>query len=309
MEILSVNVPSFAVHRDILRMAQSEEKRERIKWFYARTVFFHCSPGSLREGLALARQCQHVDARFLVSLFATGDPECSEDAANVFLPQGDEPRCLCWAAQAGAEPRDTLLERSAWAGYAWGQALHGINKEDSSWLEIAAAGGEPEAMDMLARYLDPEDGDVIDGPRSRTLFREAAMLGDSSSQFVLSSFFPHVSVERFVWLRRAACDGHLSAYFELVEWAEANCAGYNASSALRRNMFEVGQAISVVNPRLSALHPSFQAFDLYHRCCGKAQQSLMCWLWLARQRQLAVAKDVRLLIADLVWDVRDAWLE
>ncbi len=66
---------SFAVHADILKMAKTQEKREAIKWFHARGVFF--AERELTNGLALARQSEHPDARFLASLFP--GPPASDD--------------------------------------------------------------------------------------------------------------------------------------------------------------------------------------------------------------------------------------
>jgi hypothetical protein len=78
---------SFAVHADVLEMAKTEEKREAIKWLYARRVFLYGRDDFFVEGLALARQCKHVDARLLVSLFLDGAPATKEEAAAVFLAQ------------------------------------------------------------------------------------------------------------------------------------------------------------------------------------------------------------------------------
>lgn len=49
------------------------------------------------EGFALARESEHDDARFLVSLFPHGAPATRAEAAAVFLARCDDVRCLCWA--------------------------------------------------------------------------------------------------------------------------------------------------------------------------------------------------------------------
>ncbi len=45
--------------------------------------------------------------------------------------------------------------------------------------------------------------------------------------------------------------------------------------------------------------------EIVPQWCAEAKQSVLCWLWLARD--LGVVKDVRLLIADLIWDDKEAW--
>ncbi len=120
----------WSVHADVLRMAKSKEKRERIKWFHARCVFFglRLPPSHTAEqciaafaaGLTLACKSENEDARHLASLFPNEPPASKEEAVAVFLACRD-PRCLCWAVRLGAGPMDELLRASAEAGYAWGQ--------------------------------------------------------------------------------------------------------------------------------------------------------------------------------------------
>ncbi len=113
----------WKAHAELLKMAKTEEKRERIKWFAARSAFFGAK--DFAKGLAMARECQQVDdARFLVSLFTGGPPASAEEAVGLFLSRRDDARCLCWAARLGAEPSDELMRESAERGYAWGQAAH-----------------------------------------------------------------------------------------------------------------------------------------------------------------------------------------
>jgi hypothetical protein len=63
---------ALKIHADMLRMAKTKEKQEAIKWYHARRVFFNRSDMSLADGLRLARESQHEDARSLVSLFPGG---------------------------------------------------------------------------------------------------------------------------------------------------------------------------------------------------------------------------------------------
>lgn len=49
----------FKVHADVLRMAKTKEKQERIKWFHTRRVFFDNQSPRFAEVLELARQCEH----------------------------------------------------------------------------------------------------------------------------------------------------------------------------------------------------------------------------------------------------------
>ncbi len=146
----------WKVHADVLKMAKTEEKRQRIKWFHARGVFFEQWNG-FAEGLELARHCDHEDARLLVSLFPNGAPTRGIDAKIVFLAQEDDARCLCWAGECRANTEEEeidlfrpvghdteLFRRSAEKGYAWGMTCWGECSGDMQWLEKAVALGELE---------------------------------------------------------------------------------------------------------------------------------------------------------------------
>ncbi len=299
------------VHADILKMCKTQEKRERIKWFHARRVFFEAF--SLAHGLALARQCEHEDALFLASLFSVWAPATKEQAAVVFRSHSDDVRCLCWAALCGVASSE-LLRRSAQGGYAWGQAIYGGRGVDSSehfmWLEKAVAQDEPEAMWLIARRLCSVGEDMCDQPNAARLLREAAELGHPWAQYVFAEkCFPRDSVERFAWLRRAATQsGYIglpelrSSVVEQLLWYDEGASG--------RVVFEIGSAFAGLQTmrKIVVTAPAAErAVQLYEQWCGEAKQAVLCWLWLSRTK--GVVHDIRLLIADRVWEEKAAWSE
>ncbi len=229
---------AFRVHADVLKMAKAEEQRERIKWFHARRVFIMSSAAtSLAEGLALAKQSQHEDAQFLVSLFREREPQTRKEAAEVFLARADDPRCACWAAQCltmcdAADYNNLywpLVTWSANGGYACGQALLAQRGGESSvaWLEKAASQKDPLALQWLA-YTVWKHGQGVDVLRAMRLYREAAELGEPEAQNKLGQkFMPSDSVECFQWLRRAAMQSSESALLYLVGFVTEKLRGYD----------------------------------------------------------------------------------
>ncbi len=307
------------VHAEILRMARTREKRERIKWIHAQGVFFSRDTFSLECGLMLANQCDHEDARFFVTLFPNGPPGRPEQAADVFLTRTDDARCLCWAAASGAQPKHNLLHRSAEGGCAWAQAmlakLLGEGRERLAWTEKAAAQGEPSAMALLAGVLWDGLDDVVgeDKKRALQLWREAAELGERSA-------FVHVairgcdndSVEQCVWLRRAAVwAGNGMAQRRLLQSAGEQLRRYDEEGESGRKVFEIGAAVALVRVwSLESREPgdkplAQRAGRLYQQWSGETKRAIACWLWLARH--LGVARDIRVTVANLVWDERAVW--
>ena len=69
-------------------------------------------------------------------------------------------------------------------------------------------------------------------------------------------------------------------------------------------LYEIGAAFgegteSIEEPEKTAVE---RAIALYTRCNGEASSSVMCWLWLAGEKHMC--KDIRLVIADLIWNDR-----
>ncbi len=302
----------WEVHADVLKMAKSEEQREAIKWFHARSTFFaHGDEPDVAGGLALARESEHPDARFLASLFpenASGVAWQWEEASDVFLAQGDEPRSLCWAVSCGAEPREDLLRRSAEGGCAWGAAMYSScsSKGDKlALLEKAAAQSDPDALYRLCDCEGMEE-------RAAELLRRGAEVGDPDCQYTFAKkCFAEDAVERFEWLRRAAVQDHVRAWVELKRVAMEQITLRDGGGS-GRLLYEIGAAFAQMT--LTRLYNDAEesakgfAASFFTRCNEEARKSVQCWLWLAKKEK-NVAKDIRLLISDLIWDQRAAWSE
>ncbi len=306
----------FAVHADVLKVAKMEERRELIKWIYARRVFMSGDDeASFGAGLALARQCQHEDARFLVSLFPDA-PTSRDAAAAVFLKHDSDARCLCWAGKCGAHGIEELFRRSAQNGYAWGEYCLAMHLDDvgeyKECLKRAAAKGEAEAMASLAQMLSDPAFEELDWPTALPLWREATELGVLTAQWCWRAFCD--DSEYCTWLRRAtqqwsAGSGQTMLAMEALPRLEL-CDKKESSG---RSVFEIGFGLKplrawkyaklMIPERIAAAE---RAVAMYEQWCAQAKTSVMCWLWLSRH---LLVKDVRLLIADLVWSDRIAWSE
>ncbi len=303
------------VHADVLRMAKTKEKRERIKWFHARTVFFgEHGVGRADEGLALARECDHEDARFLLSLFPDDAPKTSEEVVARFLEKNEDARCLCWAAMAGNRNTTSLLAKSAQLGYAWAQANWLWRAPGSlELLEKAVAQGECKAFFSLGLRLWFGDDAVQDQVRGGALLREAAALGHAEAQYQMAmTCCKRDTLERVQWLRRAAIQGHHYAYNSLL--CEAPAANLGRGGLAGRIAFEIGAALATVekggqksSQKANQAKEVVQLILLFDQSCNQARRAVIWWMCYARKE--GVAKDIRVLIADLIWDERAAWCE
>ncbi len=300
-------------------MAGSEEKRRRILWFHARLVFFLGGEDTaFADGLALARDCHHEDARLLVSLFAGGAPVSREEAASVFLSRGpDDARCLCWAALCGGQPRAELLKRSAEAGNAWGQAVYDWScTGGTEFLAKSAEQGDRDGMYYLGWRLRCESQPV---PAANDLWRESGLLGHPSAQYVVGRDCVDGSNEQFEWWQRSALQGaHSLDVREEIGRQVITQLQLFRDGGSGRILFELGsmfrgavdtkkRQLFGVDRHVQVVAGSKRAVALFVQWCGEARQAIWCWIWLAQQ--LGMSRDMRVHIAGIVWEQRAAWSE
>ncbi len=308
----------FKEHADVLKMAKSKEKREAIKWFYARRVFFIVK--NLPLGLELARESEHPDARYFASLFPGAAPQTNAGAVEVFVAQRDEPRALCWASVCLALDPDIrcheeLLRRSAQGGDAWGQVI--LSRYDDNapveLLENALAQGEPEALHLQAcRLFAQIERNAAHEAAAAKFFREGAELGNVDCQYEYGMLCSsRDSLAQFEWLRRAAMQNHFDSICHFVMEAVRFVALYDGGGS-GRIVYEIGAASAGSNNTWPGMDEkqraaNERAVSLYKLWNEEAKRAVLCWLWLAREKN--VVKDIRRLIADLIWEERAAWSE
>ncbi len=212
------------------------------------------------------------------------------------------------------------LQQSAEAGCAWGQHMWAEEQsnlgERVSWWERAVRQGEPEAMTGLGKLLltGGRDGVAEAVERGTMLLKEAAGLGVASAQYVLAMKCCK-KTERNQWLRRAAVqedDTGRARKYLCVQL----CRKMRRHNSAGRVVFEFGAAVAACDKRSQPLlarmrytekAASRAAADLHRKWCSEAQRGVLCWMWVARL--LGVVRDVRLLVAGLVWHDRAAWSE
>ncbi len=268
-------------------------------------------------GLELARLSKHKDVLFLVSLFPE-PPPTKEAASLVFLRcENQDPRCLCWGAimHITDEGRG-LIRKAAEGGYAWAefmfsQQLHNDGSaniaREMALLEKAVAKGEPNAMSTLGCCLDLSS----ERERERRFLQEAAKLGDIAAQIDYATrCLCKDALEQFVWLRRAALQNSRTSIRLLIKAAMKQLQHYDSGRS-GRIVFEIGHVFA--SNRDWRHRDSEQdvvwkrVMLLYNGWCSCAKQAVLCWLWLAKA--LGVSKDIRVLIANLIWDQKAAWSE
>jgi TPR repeat protein len=294
-------------------------------WHAARDTFlglnYRCQ--DVREGLRLARACQHEDAVWLCSLFDREEPRDADAAKAAFVAQGDDRRALCFLGLLEERGTRGLVRRAAEGGYALAQALvaGGDDRgEAAAWAQRAASQREPLGVLKLAQCCwqgsaaCPRDQD-----KARALFREAAELGAVSGMYNHAKRgLNEADPERYVWLGRAAALGHHAAAMEVTLAAEKQLGVFRAlrsgrtvlaiGEALRERVDTGAKTVFELACDEQSLECAEKVLHLSSSWRRLAEEAIRCWLLIGR-RQRGTNRDVRMLIAKLLWRDRGAWSE
>ena len=303
-----------------LSVAASEQLR---KWYRARDTFlgWNFCVQNMAEGLRLAGECEHVDARWLCDLFWGRGPLSKEEAKAIFLAAGEDGRALCFAGRVSTYD-ERLFRRSAELGYAQAQVMLSIWAQDPRdklvWVERAFAQRERTAIALMAEYLWHGTVCPKDQRRSLQLFREAAKMDHVLSQHFLGGRgYGEHNAKRYKWWGVAAANGNGASRDLLANCAVEQVALLGQGAGPAHILVAVGAACrghvdaetcSVFGVELSGREFSAvcTAVQLAEESCAKAREVILLWMWYARGRGM---RDPGRIIAKMVWAERSAWCE
>jgi hypothetical protein len=278
--------------------------------------------GAFAEGMELARVCRHPDAQWLCALFPDPGERLTEGLIEgVMETQGEDRRALfiisCLLRPTDPRKND-LLRRSAGLGYAPAQAAC---FDDEDMLSKGVAHGNRHAMFSLGNlWLRRGDTD-----RAMSLWKLAAQLGHSEAQWTYAERLPRTDPARYLWLGRSAAKGHFFALMRLrgdaVALVETMGREYvpgvlvfalgrallgqvkeSVKSALRSHRENGGECSKNVLAWATAL----QCVECYEQCIVGARAAIEAWI--AAGRRLAVARDLRCVIARTLWEQAAHWM-
>jgi TPR repeat protein len=194
------------------------------------------------------------------------------------------------------------VRRAAELGYSPAQASYGAAsgdpQESFSWLQKAAAQKNRDGMFELGMCYRSGEGCECDPTKALALWREAA----------------ENDWRRYQWLGMSARKRFWQSTPLLVEAAESQLQLWESGWDGGRVLLELGRvfrgqvaqgAVFGMECRDDEYAAAQRCVDLHDRWTSMARAAIACWLAIARR--LRVAKDMRRLIAQMVWDGRADW--
>jgi hypothetical protein len=212
-----------------------------------------------------------------------------------------------------------LLVRAAEMGYApaQGQLANWYSDEEGfRWAECAAAQGDRSGLFCLGYFLQHGYGCAKDKEREIELYRVAAELGDGSAQHLYGEIgFGELDWERNHWWARAAARG--TSVDRFCDSVLSVLPSFEQS--------ENGRILHIVGPVIGAhldaeqkrLFGDFvpedklvrwqRLLELHRSRLSRARVAIHGWSIVALR--LGVVKDIRVMIAEMVWEEVWRWCE
>jgi hypothetical protein len=290
-----------------------------LEWYKIRDTF-HKVPQNIPLALEMASSCQHPDARWLIEACDGKGVTTREDANRIFSSLGpNDARALCFAWLCSDDDegqRDLVpLRCSAELGFAFAQALlarRTRGEERFKFAELSASQGERDGFEELGWCFFHGDGCERDWDKAKENFLCASELGHVKSMIALGELLDEFDPQRWRWWGRAAV---LGDFWNFLSNFANQVKLFNSGSGSATFTFAIGQALQGrVNEEArtifnevwdfdSFIGPAKQAIAFYQAQIKATKEAMHAWTQVGIE--LKVVKDVRKLIAKLIWDSRE----
>jgi hypothetical protein len=286
----------------------------RLEWFDIREMFVSTDePVNLAKVFFLVASCDHPDARWITEVVAGREVK---DARAAFLSIGEQDaRALCFAWLCSDQEGDLeMLGRSAKLGYAFAQALMSrrsfVHEEKFYFARLAAAQGDRDGFLRLGYLYRDGRGCEKDLEKAKANFFAASELGHPWAMVHLGYLLQ--SAQRWALWGRAALLGDswhfLDSFADQIQFFNSGLGSAGVVFAIGKALHghvneEAGTIFEDEGKFESLIGPAKQAIAFYQsqiKACRKAVDN-----WTLVGICFGVVKDVRKLIAKLIWDARE----
>lgn len=271
-----------------------------VKWLDAREAFFY---ESTRKGIDMARECvdDEEEAAWLCSVTPMHDwSGRSWRDAFLSLPVQDA-RTMCYAALITPGIDLRLLKQAADLGFPYAQAMHAtLNSypDNVEYYTNAAKNGDRYALFLIG--LDCRYGPT-DGKEKDACLKRSAELGCPDAFYSHGLYnFPRHDPLRYTWFWKSIqCGQHVP---EILDRMAEVCICLRTNDECH-DRDDMGPAVYTIGSYLrkepQSNHDLIFAVEYYKQQTLRLRAAINTWTWVARR--VGVVKDIRRLIANMLW--------
>lgn len=291
---------------------------ELFKWLDVRDDTLSYEHG-ITKAVALARNCKHPDAEWLVSVFEGKDVSTEAEVKKVLLSHQTDARSLCfaWFLSDDREKDLPLLRRAAEMGnaFACSTLCREVKKENGEeafrLAQLAAAQRERDGFFELGSCFYRGVGCDRNLNMAKENLLVAAELGHVEAGSWLSNILDECDPARMIWSVKVALRGIPNSFLDsFANQVEQFFSGSGNSSivflighALKGNI-DMEKQLIFGRPFVfdSLLGPANQAVSFYDSQIKSARLAVDTWTLVATQ--LHLIKDMRIYIGKMIWEAR-----
>jgi hypothetical protein len=289
-----------------------EDLRQLLAWYKSRDTFFgqNAVPMDFKKAIMLAAVCKHAEAKWFTNLLDRSSSWV--EAKEVFLGCETDPRALCFAGVL--QGNEDEIRRSADLGDAFAQAemaLRTSDEERFGWAKKSAVQGERDGFHALGWCYRIGEGCGKDKKRASEYFLIAAELWNVFAMLRLGELFGPEEPRRFFWLGRAAANGELRRFLNVMQEPIRNFNSGNGHGCVVFVIERVFRGQIDVETReifgsscnfALLLGPANQALRFFEFQLQSSRKAVDAWKIVAVRN--AIVKDVRKMIGKIAWDSR-----
>jgi hypothetical protein len=293
-----------------------KELLQLLEWYKIRDTLLGGNHAKIdvKKALELAAACEHPDAVWLTKLFGGRDVNTKEEAIQAFLCCENDLRALCFAAFLGGIAVE--IRRSADLGDAVAQAWMACRTEGEEgfrWAEKSAAQGERNGFYALGCCWEFGDGCEEDKERAKENYSRAVELGYHSAMAGLGVLLDKMDPQKFLWLGKAAT---FSNAIQFMSEMEDRMRDFHSGTGGHPNVvFAIGRALKgQINGETRTIFGNARGFETYITSANQAvdfyevqlescRKAVDVWIVVAVRNN--VVRDIRKMIAMMIWDERE----
>jgi hypothetical protein len=320
LKVLNTIRGAIALHYE----RSPEEIQQVLAWYKVRDTLFgeNYVVQDMKKALELACVCEHPDALWLTKLFAGRDVPSREEAKQVFLGDENDPRARCFGGVLDAGPSESANVRSlgkqrvfeaAEMGNAFAQAwsVEHLLPDRSENCVGSACQLERDGFRWCGFYFRMH-GEWRDLEIAVECYFIAAQLGHVRAYVEFAKLLEDSDPNQILWLGKAAQKG-LNSFFLVMkkQMTKFVCGGGD-----RGMVFAIGRTLkrnvdlekrTIFGFWKNSDYDKYMelgsiALKFYNTQMLWYRRAVDCWTFVGLRN--SVVKDIRLLIAKIIWDSR-----
>lgn len=278
-----------------------------LGWYEIRDSLFghNYVKQDLKRAFALAVVCDHPQARWLNDL-TVGNEINSVEQLRTACRRKEDATALCFSALSIWPVDKQALQQSADSGFAFAQACMAERKRGEECFHyalLAALDEERDGFFWVAECFKNGASCEKNLQLSKEYFMNAAVRGHVDAMVEYGRTFDWTDPRRWYWCAKAASRGRMGNLLVHLK-IDSSCGSavmIAAGEVLKDHIDKEKGEIFGSKYYIDEVNQAISMFRTH--CCFIARNAIHMWSLVGLRKN--VCKDIRIVIAKMVWEIRE----